>query len=236
MAPDNQIYVAIDNSTKLGTIMPTDDITQKSYIDIGNGFPLLAGTNSRMGLPNFVQHVSNGFGGPGFTFTGVCVGDSTKFVGSATDAIDKFQWFFGDGSGDNKNNPTPNHLYATAGTYTVRMILTNRCGLNVTITKQVKINAPPATPSLAPATPICTSAVILDANTPNTPGLTYSWSTGATTKTISVSSPTFVNVTNTDVNGCFSFAQGVVVDSRPQVNLGLDQTVCQNTAVAALDA
>ncbi len=234
MAPDNQIYVAIDNSTKLGTIMPTDDITQKSYIDIGNGFPLLAGTNSRMGLPNFVQHVSNGFGGPGFTFTGVCLGDSTSFAGTATDAIDKFQWFFGDGGGSTVGSPK--HLYAAAGTYTVKMRLTNRCGLDVTITKQVKINAPPAKPSLSPATPICTSAVILDANTPNTPGLTYYWSTGATTKTISVSAPTFVNVTNTDVNGCFSFAQGVVIDNRPQVNLGLDQTVCQNTAVAALDA
>lgn len=232
IAPDNQIYIAIDNSTKLGTIQPVDDIKLKSPINI-DGFTLASGTNSRLGLPNFVQHQSNGFGGPGFTFTGVCVGDSTKFVGNATDAIDKFQWFFGDGG--SSTQPSPAHLYAAAGTYTVNMRLTNRCGLDVTITKQVTINASPAKPSVGP-TPICNGAVTLDANTPNTPGLTYLWSTGATTKTISVSKPVFFSVTNTDTNGCSSTAQGVVVDNRPQANLGTDQTVCQNTAVAALNA
>src|SRR5258708_9568418 len=233
VAPDNQIYVAIDNSTKLGTIQPVDDIKLKSPINI-DGFTLASGTNSTLGLPNFLQHQSNGFGGPGFTFTGVCVGDSTKFVGNATDAIDKFQWFFGDGGSSTQSSPT--HLYAAAGTYTVNMRLTNRCHLDVTITKQVTINAPPARPSLALATPICTAAVTLDANTPNTPGLTYLWSTGVTTQTITVSKPAFFNVTNTDANGCHSTAQGVVLDNRPKVNLGADQTTCQNNAEPALDA
>lgn len=234
MAPDNQIYVAINNSTKLGKIMPVDDIKQKSPIDMGTGFALAAGTNSRMGLPNFVQHESNGFGGPGFTYTGICLGDSTKFVGSATDAIDQFFWTLGDGA--TSKQPNVSHLYAAANTYTVKMQLTNRCGLDTVIVHQVKINAPPALPSIPPAVPICTAAVTLNANTPNTPGLTYLWSTGAITQTISVSKPSFISVTNTDVNGCHSTAQSAVVDNRPQVNLGADQTVCQNTAVLALDA
>lgn len=234
MAPDNQIYVAINNSAKLGKIMPVDDIKQKSPIDMGTGFALAAGTNSRMGLPNFVQHQSNGFGGPGFTYTGICLGDSTKFVGSATDAIDKFFWTLGDGA--TSNQPNLSHLYAAANTYTVKMQLTNRCGLDTVIVHQVKINPPPALPSIPPAVPICTTAVTLNANTPNTPGLTYLWSTGAITQTISVSKPSFVSVTNTDANGCHSTAQSAVVDNRPQLNLGADQTVCQNTAVLSLDA
>jgi PKD repeat protein len=235
LAPDNRIYIAINNSTKLGTIDPVDDIKLKSPIDMGTGFALAAGTNSRMGLPNFIQHVSNGFGGPGFTFTGICVGDTTKFVGSATDAIDKFQWFFGDGSGSTVGSP--NHLYALAGTYTVSMRLTNRCGLDVTITKQVIINAPPARPTLSPATPLCSAPVTLHANTPSSGIFNYSWSTGATTEFIIVSQPILVSVINTDpITGCSSTATGVVVDNRPQVNLGPDQTVCQNTIVLALDA
>src|SRR5258708_9453304 len=125
IAPDNQIYVAIDNSTKLGTIQPVDDIKLKSPINL-DGFTLAGGTNRRLGLPNFVQHQSNGFGGPGFTYTGICVGDSTKFVGTATDAIDKFFWTLGDGS--TKTVSTFSHLYAKPGTYTVNMRLTNRCG------------------------------------------------------------------------------------------------------------
>lgn len=234
LAPDNQIYFAIKGSTNLGTFTADEDTTK---ITVGinlNGFALAAGTNSNIGLPNFRQQQGSGFGGPGFTYTGICLGDTTKFVGTPTDPIDKFQWFFGDGASSTKSSP--NHLYAAAGTYSASMRLTNRCGLDTTITKKIKINAPPAKPSLALAVPICTVAVTLDANKPNTPGLTYLWSTGATTKTISISKPSIVAVTNTDVNGCFSSAQTAVVDNRPQVVLGPDLTVCQNTAVPALDA
>jgi len=234
IAPDNQIYMAIKGSTTLGTILADEDTTKISPINLA-GFTLAAGTTSAIGLPNFRQQQSSGFGGPGFTYTGICFGDSTKFVGTPTDQIDKFQWFFkDDGSSSSKSNPT--HLYAAPGTYTVSMRLTNRCGLDTTITQQVKINPSPAKPSLPPATPICAAAVILDANKPNTPGLTYQWSTGATTQTISVSKPLSLSVTNTDINGCFSTAAGVVVDNRPQVALGPDLTVCQNNANNPLDA
>ncbi|HTH55322.1 MAG TPA: PKD domain-containing protein [Cyclobacteriaceae bacterium] len=236
MAPDNRIYVAIDNSSKLGIITPVDDVKLKSPIDMGTGFALAGGTNSRLGLPNFVQHQSNGFGGPGFTFTGVCLGDTTVFNGQATDAIDKFFWTFGDGGTDKTSQPK--HFYGKAGTYTVKMNLTNRCGLNVTITQQVTINPPPAIPSINPHGSICAATgIVLDANTPNTPGLSYAWSTGDTTKTITVLKPAFlINVTNTDKNGCHSTAQTNVVSDVMPVNLGIDQTVCQNTLVAALDA
>jgi len=233
VAPDNQIYMAINGSTTLGTILADEDTTHISAINLA-GFTLAAGTKSELGLPNFRQQQSAGFGGPGFTFTGICFGDSTKFVGTPTDAIDKFQWFFGDGGSSNQGSP--HHLYAAAGTYSVSMRLTNRCGLDTTITQQVKINASPAKPSLALAVPICTAAVILNANTPNTPGLKYAWSTGDTTKTISIAKPATISVTNTDKNGCFSTATTIVVDNRPQLALGPDLTVCQNNATAPLDA
>jgi gliding motility-associated-like protein len=233
LAPDGQIYMAVNGSTTLGTIQANEDTTKVSTINL-SGFALAGGTNSRLGLPNLIQQNGSGFGGPGFTFTGICLGDSTKFVGTPTDAIDKFQWFFGDGAGSTQ--PAPAHLYAAAGTYTVSMRLTNRCGLDTTIIQKVKIFPPPAKPSIPIAAVLCTGAVTLDANTPNTAGLTYSWSTGATTKTLTVTQPFIVNVTNTDVNGCSSKAQSIVVDNRPQVNLGADITVCQNNAVSSLDA
>lgn len=237
VAPDNQIYFAINDSpqnTRLGLVNAVEDTTRISPINL-SGFNLAAGTNSNLGLPNFRQQQGTGFGGPGFSYTGICVGDTTKFVGTSTDPIDKFQWTFGDGSSSTQSNP--NHLYASAGSYTVNMRLTNRCGLDTTITQTVKINASPAKPSIPPATPICTAAVTLDANIPNTPGLTYQWSTGATTKTVSISQRQIVSVVNTDAaTGCTSTAASVVVDNRPQVNLGPDQTVCQNSVVAVLDA
>ncbi len=233
LGPDGQIYMAVNGSGSLGTIQANEDTTKVSTINL-SGFALAGGTTSTIGLPNLRQQNGNGPGGPGFTFAGICLGDSTKFVGTPTDAIDKFQWFFGDGGGSTDSSPA--HLYASAGSYTVRMRLTNRCGLDTTITHKVTIYNPPAKPSIPAAAVICTSALTLDANTLNTAGLTYLWNTGATTKTISVSLPTIVNVTNTDVHGCSSKAQSIVVDNRPQVNLGPDQTVCQNVSVASLDA
>lgn len=233
IAPDNQIYFAINGSGKLGTINADEDTTKISPVNL-NGFTLAGGTTSTLGLPNFRQQQGNGFGGPGFSFTGLCLGDSTKFIGTATDAIDKFQWFFGDGGGSTQ--PSPAHLYAAAGTYSVKMRLTNRCGLDTTITKQVKINSKPARPSIPPASVICNTSISLNANIPNTSGLTYFWSTGDTTKIVTISKPTFLTVTNTDKNGCFATATDAVVDNRPSVNLGPDLTVCQNSVVAALDA
>jgi gliding motility-associated-like protein len=234
IAPDNQIYMAIKGSSTLGTILADEDTTKISAINLA-GFTLAAGTKSTIGLPNFRQQQSSGFGGPGFTFTGICFGDSTKFVGTPTDAIDKFEWFFPDDrSGSNK--ATPSHLFKDTLTYTISMRLTNRCGLDTTITHQVKINPSPAKPSLPFATPICTTPVTLNANAPGTKGLTYSWSTGDTTKTITIAKPSSLSVTNTDKKGCSSTAAGIVVDNRPKLVLGPDLTVCQNNATAPLDA
>ncbi len=233
LGPDGQIYTAINGSGSLGTIQATDDTTALSTYTPA-GFSLLAGTNSRLGLPNFVQIQSNAFGGPGFDFTGVCFGDSTRFAGTATDAIDNFQWFFGDGGSSTEAAPV--HLYAAPGLYTVSMRLTNRCSLDTTIIKQVRIFSPPAPPSIPGAAVLCTGLVTLDANIPNTPGLTYLWSSGDTTRTVTFDEQAFVSVTNTDVNGCSSSAQSIVADNRPQVDLGPDLTICEDNATPTLDA
>lgn len=234
LAPNGQIYFALDGSTSLGTVQPIEDTTMVSPITF-NAFALAAGTNSRLGLPNFIQQVGNGVGGPGFTFTGVCLGSPTKFVGTPTDAIDKFFWTFGDGGTDTQG--TPEHTYATANTFTVSMNLTNRCGLDTTIVKPVTIFAPPPTPlTTQGAVALCTGPVTLDANTGNLPGILYAWSTGATTKTILVTKQSIIRVTITDTNGCTAKGQSLIADNQPQVDLGPDKTLCQNAAALALDA
>jgi large repetitive protein len=237
IAPDGQIYMAFNDvasNKSLGTFTANENkISTPSTFNF-TGFALATGTNSRLGLPNFIQQQGNGFGGPGFTFTGICVGDTTKFVGTPTDAIDKFQWAFGDGASSTESSPS--HLYASAGPYTVSMRLTNRCGLDTTIVQQVKINPPPTRPTVAPASVLCNGPVTLDANTGNLPGLTYAWTNGANTKTVIISRPATISVTNTDANGCKSTAKAIVVDNRPILNLGPDVTVCQNNTTPNLDA
>ncbi|MEQ9592891.1 MAG: PKD domain-containing protein, partial [Cyclobacteriaceae bacterium] len=98
LGPDGQIYMAINGSNVLGTIQANEDTTLVSAINF-SGFALAAGTNSRLGLPNFTQIITDAFGGPDFTFDGICFGTPTSFTGIPTDAIDEFSWFFGIGQG-----------------------------------------------------------------------------------------------------------------------------------------
>ncbi len=233
LAPDGQIYVAINGSNILGRIQADEDTTRLSSYN-ANGFTLAAATNSRLGLPNFVQQISNAFGGPSISVTGICTGDSTRFTGTATDAIDQFFWTFGDGA--TSTLPNPSHLYAAAGTYTVAMRLTNRCSLDTLLSQKVTIFNSPPKPTIPGAIALCTGVVTLDANTANLPTTTYLWSSGQTTKTLTFTEPAFISVTNTDVNGCTSTAQSIVADNRPQVDLGPDLSICQNNATPTLNA
>ncbi len=238
IAPDGQIYMAFNDgasNTTLGTINANENrISAPSSVNF-TGFALASGTNSRLGLPNFIQQQGNGFGGPGFSFTGICVGDTTRFNGTPTDAIDVFQWAFGDGDGSSE--AAPEHLYTAAGTYTVAMRLTNRCGLDTTIVQQVRINPPPPRPTLAPASALCNGPITLDANSGNLISIdSYQWNSGDTTKTVIISNPARVSVTITDVNGCTATANGIVVDNRPVLDLGPDLTVCEDNTTPNLNA
>ncbi|MFM7430988.1 MAG: PKD domain-containing protein, partial [Flammeovirgaceae bacterium] len=161
----------------------------------------------------------------------ICLGDTTKFNGTPTDAIDQFQWAFGDGAGSTVS--APNHVYAAPGTYTVSMRLTNRCGLDTTIVKTVIINPRPPAPTNPAAISLCNGPVTLDAG----PAAAYLWSNGTTNRTITgIVNPGVFTVTTTDANGCKARGTSIVADNRPRVNLGPDIEVCQNNSVANLDA
>ncbi|MEJ0057852.1 MAG: PKD domain-containing protein [Bacteroidota bacterium] len=215
-----------------------EDITQETTIDFtSNNFPL-RGPISQLGLPNFIQQISNGFGGPDFTFAGLCFGDSTKFTGTATDQIDQFTWTFGDGlSKPASFEPDAAHLYAAAGIYNVTMQITNRCNtVYAPIIKPVEIFTPPAKPTIPLTDVLCNGPVILDANKNNVTGLTFLWSDQTTVNPHApINEQSIVSVKATDTHGCSASAETLIADNRPQVELGPDQTLCQNTTVAPLD-
>lgn len=234
IAPDGQIYMAINGSGVLGTIQAVDDTTRLSSVNF-SGFALKGGTLSRLGLPNFIQQVGNAFGGPSIDITGVCFGTPTLFTGSVTDPIDKVQWFFGDGTGQADSVSTA-HTYPAAGNYNVSFLLTNRCGLDTTLVKVATIFTPPPNPTIPGAAVLCNGPVLLDANTANVPALTYAWSDRTTNKTTSVNVQSIVSVIIRDVNGCTSNGSTIVVDNQPKVDIGPDQTLCQNAFTSALNA
>ncbi len=228
IGPDGTLYVAVNGtgSDFLGTIQANDDTTQFSSFTLA-GFALLSATNSRLGLPNFIQQVSNATGGPSIDVDGVCLGSPTRFIGTPTDPIDVFAWTFGDG-GTAGDSSTVEHTYALSNTYVVNMSLTNRCGLDTTVTRTVTIFDPPANPTIPGAAALCNGPVTLDANTGNIPGLTYFWNRGDTTQVVTVAEQSIMQVTITDSNGCTSKGTTLVADNRPQLDLGPDDQVCQN--------
>lgn len=235
--PDGQIYVAVNNQPFLGTIQVNADTLQLSTFTL-NGFTLAGGTLSHLGLPNFIQNVGTSPQLASMAVTGFCLGDSTSFTGTGTDPIDEFEWSFGDGFGATTQDAM--HLYAAAGTYVVTLRVTNRCGLDTLITQNITIVPPPPDPNFLPLGQqpvLCTGALTLEAEpAPGTVGNQYLWSTGETTRTIIVSVQSRIDVTITNAQGCTSNGTIIVADNRPQVDLGPDQTICQNTPAGPLDA
>lgn len=236
IGPDGTLYVAVNGtgSDFLGTIAADDDTTRFSAFTL-NGFALAAATNSRLGLPNFVQQVGNPTGGPNIDVTGICLGSPTTLVGTPTDPIDRFFWTFGDG-GTAGDSSTVVHTYALPNTYTVNMRLTNRCQLDTTVTRTVTIFDRPVDPTIPGAAALCNGPVTLDANTGNIPGLTYFWNRGDTTRTVVITEQSIISVTITDTNGCTSAGTSLIADNRPLLDLGPDQTLCQNSFTSALNA
>ncbi|MBX3241695.1 MAG: PKD domain-containing protein [Chitinophagaceae bacterium] len=119
---------------------------------------------------------------------------------------------------------------STANTYTVTVTLN---GCSSSDSKTITVNTPPVV-DLGPDQTICSgSSITLDAGT--FPGATYSWSTGATTQTINVSTANTYTVTVT-LNGCSSSdSKTITVNTPPVVDLGPDQTICSGSSIT-LDA
>lgn len=234
MGPDGQLYVAVAGQPFVGTIQVAEDTTQVSTFTL-NAQPLVGGTTGNKGLPNFIQTIIDPIQGPGLNVAGVCIGDSTQFTASGKDsAIDKFDWTFGDGQVLLDGGPQVNHLYAAAGTYTVNVRVYNNCESYNLPPEQVTISGVPPDPSAVVV--LCTGSAVLDANPTDAPGLTYVWSTGDSTETITVDRQAIYRVTVINAAGCSTDGNIRAVDNRPVVELGANLTICQNTPIAPLNA
>ncbi|MGL1889127.1 MAG: PKD domain-containing protein [Reichenbachiella sp.] len=230
---DGVIYLAIDNSSTIGTISsPDGDDDQAGFVE--DGFDL-EGRTSRLGLPNFVQTIPLNAMDPGIAFDNACLGQETTFEGTGTSVIDNYLWTFGDGTSAAVEDTT--HLYNLSGPYDVSLNVTNRCGLDTLFLETVTVNAIPVTPTLQDAAAICNGPVVLAAWPTDTAAFFYTWSTGETTREITVSENALIDVFITDSTGCQSDpGQSFVDDTSPLVSLGADQFVCQNEVFADLDA
>ncbi|MEP2024267.1 MAG: PKD domain-containing protein [Reichenbachiella sp.] len=230
---DAIIYLAVDGQNSVGTInSPNADNASASFND--GGFDLM-GRTSRLGLPNFVQELPLSAMNPGIAYTNPCLGQETIFDGTGTSIIDEYFWSFDDGTSAAVEDTT--HIYNLSGTYNVSLTVTNRCGLDTVFIEPVEIYPIPAVPTLQDAVAICNGPALLEAWPVDTAAFSYTWSTGETTRTITVDVPSIVSVFITNTEGCQSDPrESFVDDTRPEVDLGADQIICEDVAFTDLDA
>lgn len=184
---DGKIYGHITGST-------TDTASTKYMAVIHN--PNAAGTacgyqDSALTIPAYrtnittPQFITSSFL-PNFFADSVCAGVPAAF-GINLSLIDSVNWNFGDPASGTSNTSTlmaPVHTFATAGSYTVRLIAHNGVATD-TVTKTVVVGAPPVF-SLGPDTAVCAATSDTVSYAIGNAAGTYLWHNGATTATLSL--------------------------------------------------
>jgi PKD repeat protein len=83
---------------------------------------------------------------PSFTASSpVTRGQPTRFTDTSEGYVTRWEWDFGDNSTFSTNNPTeksPDHTYQAAGTYTVKLRVTNAFNADATVSHSVVVNDP----------------------------------------------------------------------------------------------
>jgi gliding motility-associated-like protein len=146
----------------------------------------------------------------------ICAGDTR--VLDAGPEKDSYLWSTGE--------TTRRITVGNAGTYSVSVV---RDGCELRDTIVVTVNTPSL--SLGPDLEICpNSALTLDAGPQN---FSYRWSTGATTRTITVTTPGTYWVETRNFTGCLARDSVEVRPSAlvPVVDLGPDRTLCEGDSV-----
>lgn len=178
-----------------------------------------------------------------FSFASVCTNDTMFFSSTSLGAPDTFSWNFGDGFSDNTNNPSPTHVYTTAGTYNVQLTAgyaSTGCTNSITI----PVTAFPLTiPDFTSTTPCLNVATVFSDATANSPSQ-WSWNFGDGTAFSSAQNPTHVyaapgtypvTLVTQNVFGCMdSVTFNTVVNPLPVAAFTFD-TVCAGAATSFTD-
>jgi len=167
----------------------------------------------------------------------VCPGTTVNFNSTSTsvDAITTYQWNFGDGASGILNTSTlqnPSHIFNSSGVYNVKLKVITSFGCVDSLIQNVTVNVPP-TANAGPDVAICNFNTT---QLTGSGGLTYSWSPAAGLSASNISNPiaspsvtTTFSLTVADAIGCTGADNVVVnVNQLPNVNAGLDVSVCLN--------
>ena len=157
-------------------------------------------------------------GGP----TTFCTGGSVTLTSSAGSS---YLWSNGE--------TTPGLNVTEAGSYTVRVTDASGCQSAASVATVVTVNALPVTPAIiadGPTTFCAGGSVTLSSS----PGSTYLWSTGATTKSINVTTAGNYTVRVANASGCISAPSVntiVTVNALPEATANNNGPVCAGSGL-----
>lgn len=231
LAPNGKIYIARTSSSFLSVIDSPNSLgTSCNYIDNGQS----VGTKTcQSGLPNFVSSFFKHAPTP-FTYSSNCQNVSFSASASqstvnsgcsfATNSVISTVWDFGEPNSAANNSSTlsnPSHTYAATGSYTVRLIVNYSCSAD-TLIQPITLTA--LNFSLSGFSTVCAK----DVRTYTASGASsYSWSTGAITPTITIT---------TSVTSAYTVT-GIGTGTNPcKANKVFTVTVAKCTGIEAEDA
>jgi hypothetical protein len=155
---------------------------------------------------------------------------------SSCGSTSTYQWNFGDGT--TGTGQTITRVYSSAGTFAVKLVVSDGLGCRDSVTQNVTVIA-------APAAPVISASGSLTVCEPSTVTLNSSSATGnqwyrngalisgATAATYTATTSGAYTCTFTNTSGCISPASNalnVVVNPRPQINVN-NATCCRGTVV-----
>ncbi len=210
-------YGALQNGTngKMYHVMPGGGslsvINSPNTIGVGCGFALntvsLAGKQGFLGLPSFITSWVI----PPVTFTAspLCYGANTTFTISDTTGITSYAWNFGDppsGANNTSALPFPSHVFTSAGTYSVNVIINYACKIdtlknvfNIVVTPTMAVTTTSATCSTPGSATVTTVG--------GTGPYNYTWTPTAQTGSVATGLGAGIySVQVKDVQGCINTA------------------------------
>ncbi|HMO90144.1 MAG TPA: PKD domain-containing protein [Lacibacter sp.] len=181
------------------------------------------------------------------TGTAPCLGEALRFSDSSTitnGTLTRWSWNFGDGNTATYTNGNPfDYTYATAGSYTVQLVVQSGTACTDTFTRSITIQPRPAAAFSSNPTVCQGSALTFTDNSTIASGSITSWNwifgdgnssnrTSGAPFTHTYTSPgsfTAALVVRSG-NGCNSdtVKQSITVFPRPVANFGFDQSSCRN--------
>ncbi|MBC7934603.1 MAG: gliding motility-associated C-terminal domain-containing protein [Rhizobacter sp.] len=161
--------------------------------------------------------------------------DFDGFGYTNTHPVATWQWYFGDGGTANTQNAS--HTYATAGTFDVKLVITDINGCKDSITRPVNINA--INVFAGNDASYCSNGTVTHTLTGSGGGNTFNWQPAAlldnnaiASPTASITATTKFYLTKTDPLGCNAIDSVVItVNPVPIVTSFADTAFCANTGL-----